>query len=396
MGLYGQILYRASNEFYIKMEVFVMESTGFEEKNVNTNVNDKKNEENPGKKTNRKNTKKNISRYNYNVDLSKRGIGLHEDALADKAIEPFIISVLPKLFQRNYKRLFSNTFPHYQGNANGAVTLNGSIYPDNIFYNYIENIHSVEELPDILITNDFNGLYHKRFVENFLTDENFEAPGSLVPFINSGLNTVPCSHLLKILAYDVLVMVIRKSDFLKISSPREWYELLNPKLNRKLVLPGTQDFFCNTFYFHFVKNFGYKAIQQISDNILDRIHPEKMVKVINSGNDTETSVFVMPYSYALKLRNILDYETIIPVNDAIIIPVQMLQKRGACEKHREIINFLLSDELGKEFERQGFFSTNICKKNRRNKISLNWIGWDFFEKNDIKIINEKINSIISL
>jgi ABC-type Fe3+ transport system substrate-binding protein len=341
-------------------------------------------------------TEQNVPLYNYHLTTSEKGFELRtNDDINTGVKKPYFISIVPKIFQKNFQKLFLNTFPSYtESNNNEVVFFNGSIYADNILYDYIDTIDSTEQLPDILFTNDFNSVYHRCFMDSFLNYNNFENP--YLPMNTSLAESKAKQHsqLLNILAYDALVMVIRRPNYNSMPIPREWYELLNPKLNNKIIVPGYQDFFCNTLYFHFVKDFGYQAIEHLAKNSCVMIHPEKMVEMINSGIMSEVSVFVMPYSYVRKIENKIDYKVIIPDDGAIAIPIQMMVKKGAYEKYPEIIDFLTGEELGAEFEKCGFFSTSIRHKNPNPIQKMNWIGWEFLEGSDIKEVKENIRKII--
>jgi len=72
-----------------------------------------------------------------------------------------------------------------------------------------------------------------------------------------------------------------------------------------------------------------------------------MLLSINSGNKINASIYVMPYSYAKNIQNKLDYEIVWPNDGAILIPIQMLIKKGVYEKYNDVIRFLIGEEAGK-------------------------------------------------
>jgi hypothetical protein len=339
-----------------------------------------------------------IKGYEYDIALTDNGIELfkRETALKkkNKYACPFIISVWPLAFQSAFKKLFAKTFPQYTGNGDGSVIFTGSVNYNNILYQRIERLTSTDQLPDILITYDFNTIYHRGFKRCLFNNRNFETLDFPMHSIYSNTNFKHPSKLIGMLASDALVMVIDRSKFEKKQAPREWYELLNHSLTNGIVLCGDRDYFCNTFYYHFVKNYGFEALKALYNNTLARIHPEEMLQSIHDGNTLEASVYVMPYSYAKNIQIKFDYQIIYPEDGAMLIPIQMLVKKGTYEKNEDIIRFLTGEQLGAKLEQYGFIATNpdTCKQYPGTK--LNWIGWDFIENGDLYKTKEKIREML--
>jgi len=304
----------------------------------------------------------------------------------------FIVSILPVALQSAFKSLFAEKFPQYAEDGHGAVVFNGSTCLENIFYNKIETLASANQFPDILITTDINSLYHR--TSRLLNDRNFETFHYPLHSAYTGTNISHPSNVFGFLAAEALVMVVDKSKYNNTRPPQEWYELLNPSLKSSIAFCGDKDFHCNTVFLHFVKEYGYGAINELSKNALVRAHPEEMLQLIDSGNKIDASVYVMPYSYAKRIQNLFDFEIIWPNDGAILIPVQLLVKKGAFEKYKDVIRFLTGEEVGKMFEEYGLVATNSKVKNQFPGEKLNWIGWDFIRNSELHAIKEKIREFL--
>jgi ABC-type Fe3+ transport system substrate-binding protein len=119
-----------------------------------------------------------------------------------------------------------------------------------------------------------------------------------------------------------------------------------------------------------------------------------MLHSINAGNKIKASVYVMPYSYAKEIRNKLDYEIIWPNDGAILIPVQLLVKKGASEKYKDVIRFLMGEEVGKMFYEHGLIAANSKAANEFPGKKLNWIGWNFLKNGELHAIKERIRELL--
>ena len=337
----------------------------------------------------------NIEGHNYNLSVSDRGFELsgRQSLLADKQKtneNPFMVSVWPLVVQEDFKDAFFTSFPGFANSSNQVVTMSGSMYHDNVFYKFLEGSASIDAFPDILVTTDFNSIYHRPFMDRFLNSRYFERIDIHSPSIFTKAGWNHFSSPLKLIASDLLVMVINKSKFLYRGFPREWYELLNPSFKGEIIVPDDRDFFCNTFYYYYVKNFGYGAIRQLVSNTCMRAHPQNMVKQIEGGNPLEASVFVLPYSYAKDIEDKFGYQIVWPEDGAIMIPVQMLVKRGAYEKYKRVVDFLTGPVLGSVLQKHGVVSANAKVFKRFGKTDINWVGWEFLEAGDLGSIKRKI------
>jgi len=304
----------------------------------------------------------------------------------------FIVSILPIALQHAFKSLFAEKFPQYAEDGHGSVIFSGSTHLENVFYNKIETLSSVSQFPDILITTDVNSLYHR--TSRLLNERNFETFQQSLHTIYNNTKISHPSNVFGFLAAEAMVMVVDRSKYEDKQPPREWYELLNPALKNSVVFCGDRDFHCNTVFLHFVKEYGYEAIKQLSNNTLIRVHPEDMLQSIDSGNKINALVYVMPYSYAKNIRNTFDYEIIWPNDGAILLPIQMLVKKEAFEKNRDIIRFLMGEEMGKLFEKHGLVATNSKVANEFPGRKLNWIDWNFIKNSELYAVKAKIRELL--
>ena len=84
-----------------------------------------------------------------------------------------------------------------------------------------------------------------------------------------------------------------------------------------------------------------------------------------------------------------------PNDGALLIPIQLLVKKGAYRQHQEVIKFLTGEIAGKIFERQGLLATHpdTCREYPQHKLS--WMGWNFLENSNLAIMKEDIITILA-
>jgi ABC-type Fe3+ transport system substrate-binding protein len=175
--------------------------------------------------------------------------------------------------------------------------------------------------------------------------------------------------------------------------PESWLDILDVSFAGDLTLRGDTDFFCNAMFFPFMKSTGDEAIKKLGRNTAKGLHPSQMVKTLNSGNEGGTSIYAMPYSFALKVRDTNRFKIVFPVEGAIVSPVQMLVKKGTYIKHKPLIDYILSEEMAVVLAQSGFPAAHPASENKLPSNALKWIGWDFIQKNDIKACKELMQQL---
>lgn len=303
----------------------------------------------------------------------------------------FMVTLLPRAIQNEFQSLFEKKFPQYAGDGNGVVNFKGRMYPENIFFNKIEKLESIFQFPDILITSDINSLYHNP--NGLLNSQNFETFKYSTNEVFTEIRLENSHNVFRYLAADALVMVVNKYKFRYSPMPVEWYELLNPMLKNKIVFPVSVDYHCNTVYLNFVRDFGIRVIDQLINNTLTRLHPDEMLDQINAKNPLNAAIYIMSYSYARHIKTNIDFQIIWPEDGAILLPIQMLVKKGAYNKYKDIIRFITGSEMGKMFAKNGLIPANPNCNIPSNK--LNWLGWEFLNETNMDELKKEMNNLLN-
>jgi len=305
--------------------------------------------------------------------------------------KPILLAFLPCGLRNAFKEALIRVFPDLFENE--KIIIEGNLNFEKKIHHYIDSLFLANELPDIFITADFNSLYHSYFLNNFLNENYFDKSLTTVHPFYKKAECFDHNGIMTILSANLLVMVVDKHRYEGKYLPTNLENLLDSSLNKSIVLRGDDDFFCNAVFFPIYKKYGEQGLSQLAKNTKNGMHPSEMVKAINSGNNSSAAVYVMPYSFALKIRNNERFQVIWPEEGAIVSPVQMLVKKGSYAKYNKLIDYLLGNEMGNVLEQVGFPSVNIDTEKNYPGKNLNWIGWDYIMKNDIKETKETMQNI---
>jgi ABC-type Fe3+ transport system substrate-binding protein len=329
------------------------------------------------------------------IGKHKKGCGCNhseQNEINTALNEKVMLALLPCGLRNTFAQTLQKEFPEIIDNEKYIV--DGNLNYEKSFYDQLENSDRPDVIPDIFISSDINSVYHRQFIDKFLKDDFFER---IKPAVNNSLFHKekfihPTGHLCWFTA-NLLVIV---ADLEKVHDellPRSWEDLLKEYFVRAITLRGDDDFFCNAILFPFLKEFGNESITQLGKNTLKGLHPSQMVKLINAGNEDGTALYVMPYSFALKIRNTDRFKIILTNEGPIVSPVQLMVKKGAYERNKKLIDFILSEEMSDTLLRGGFPSIFSEKINSAELSKLNWINWDFVVQNDISSCKNELQAL---
>lgn len=304
-----------------------------------------------------------------------------EEATSSAGNDKTLLALLPCGLRNPFLQELQLKFPEVIDNE--KYVIDGNLNYEKSFYQQLNTEEGYNAIPDIFISSDINDIYHQSFIKNFLNDNYFERIQPPVNELFKNNDFVHSTGHICWLTANLLVIVADTEKVHEDLFPVSWKDLLNEYFQKELTLRGDDDFFCNAILFPFLKDYGQEAVTQLGKNTAKGLHPSQMVKNLNAGNTGGTAIYVMPYSFAMKVRDTKRFRIVIPEEGAIVSPVQLMVKKSAYNKNKRLIDFLLGSEMGSALVRNGFPALTQKSTDFSQITKYNWVGWDFILKNDI-------------
>ncbi len=310
----------------------------------------------------------------------------------DLADELHFMAMLPCGLRNPFKESFD---AHVAANPERFAGFNflneGNVNHELSFYPLIDKMESIDELPDVIMASDINHFFHRPFIDKFLTGGLFE---SCIPY-------EPNAYLRDCGFYDpagnysmytanLLVMAVDKKKLGSRPMPACWDDLLDPMFENEIIMRGEGDFFCNAVMLPFYKDHGLDAVKAMARNIKNGKHPAEMVKLAGSAKAEAGTIYLLPWFFAQRIKD-PNVEIVWPSDGAIASPVFMLAKKGASEKHPQLVDFLFSRTTS-EMLAERHFTPIHPEVPCGLKTDLKWLGWDFLTENDIGQTKEDIRA----
>jgi ABC-type Fe3+ transport system substrate-binding protein len=308
--------------------------------------------------------------------------------------ELHFMAMLPCGLQSPFKELIETHINSHKELYRGMNYLvEGNLNHELSYYPLVDSFVSIDELPDIIIASDVNNFLHRPFIEKFIEKGLFEAYTPFTP--HSYLADIgypdPANHY-SMLTANMLIMAVDKTRLGTHKMPQTWGDVLLPEFENDIIIRGEADFFCNAVMLPLYKDFGLDGIRLFARNVKDGRHPAEMVKLADANKPESATIYVMPYFFSKNIKN-PNVEIVFPKDGAITSPVFMLVKKNAVEKHKRLLDFIVSKEMGELFVKRLFPSINPSVDNSPLPFTGKWIGWDFIRNNDLAMLKAEIQEV---
>ena len=287
---------------------------------------------------------------------------------------------------------FINDLQHQQGEKIDYSVVS-NLNHEHSYYPYVNHVKGVADLPDIIVSADFNAFFYHNFYQRFIAPGHFidvmdKAPNRL--FGDAGIADPERQY--TILCVNPLVIVADLAVVGDRPLPRRWADLLDPIWQRSITLRGNENFFCHAVLLPLYKEHGSAAMQALAHNVLDGRHPAQMVKSAGSGRSA--ALYVMPDFFAHKIPDGKAIQRIWPEDGALASPVTLLVKKERAAALKPITDYLTGEELARVFVDALFPSPHPDVQNHLPAgAGLKWIGWDYIRANDLEQANAAIDAV---
>ena len=268
----------------------------------------------------------------------------------------------------------------------------GNVNQELSYYPYIDTLETIDELPDIIVSADFNAFYGHRFYRRFVASGELTGYGTPHPdtaFRDAGILDPEGEY--SILGVNPLVMVANLDEVGDRPLPSRWQDILDPVWNDSLTLRGSEQFFCHAVLLPIYQQHGAAGLEQLAANVLRGLHPAQMVKMIDSG--APGAIYVMPEFFAHRVKNRERVKILWPEDGALASPVTLQVKRSRVEELQPVLDYLSGPDLAGALIDARFPVPHTAVSGEVRGKPLQWLGWDFLRENDLLAVNAEIDRI---
>ncbi len=305
-----------------------------------------------------------------------------------------LLALMPCGLKVPFGRVLSTFLEDLKNREGLAITyaVEGNLNQELSYYPYVDTIETVEELPDIIVSADFNAFYYHRFYKRFVEPGYLVGYGRVDPcaaFSTAGLPDPKGGYF--VFGVNPLVLV---ADLDKIEGrplPNRWADILDPIWTRDITLRGNADFFCHAVLLPIFQDGGAEALLKLAPNVRQGLHPAQMVKQIDGGGGG--ALYVMPEFFAHRVRNKDRIAILWPSDGALASPVTLQVKKEKIEELRPVLDWLTGPELAAALIGARFPVPHAGVEGELQHAPLKWLGWDWLRQNDIREVNAGIDRI---
>ena len=146
------------------------------------------------------------------------------------------LALMPCGLKMPFSRAFSQFLNELEANGGGGIqsAVEGNVNQELSYYSYVDTIESKKELPDIIVSADFNVFLGHRFYNRFVAPGYFTGYGTLPAgssFSNAQISDPQNDY--TILCVNPLVVVANLDQLGNRELPHTWEDLLAPAWEKK-------------------------------------------------------------------------------------------------------------------------------------------------------------------
>jgi ABC-type Fe3+ transport system substrate-binding protein len=285
-----------------------------------------------------------------------------------KAGELTLLALMPCGLKVPFGRAVASFLEDLKARTGLDITyaVEGNLNQELSYYPYVDTVESAEELPDIIVSADFNVFYYHRFHHKFVATGDFVGVNPLV--IVADLDRLGGRPL-----------------------PESWDDLLDPKWANEITLRGSADFFCHAVLLPLHQRYGAEGLRRLAPNVRQGLHPSQMVKRIDAGEGG--ALYVMPEFFAHRVKNRERVAIVWPKEGALASPVTLQVKRSRVDELRPVLDWLTGPELAQALVGARFPVPHAGVEGELQDAPLKWLGWDYIRRHDIAALNAAIDAV---
>jgi ABC-type Fe3+ transport system substrate-binding protein len=279
-----------------------------------------------------------------------------------------------------------------QGGLDVSYAVEGNLNQELSYYTYVPTLKTEDELPDIIVSSDFNTFYARDFRERFVETGAFTGYGDIPPGSSyAAAGVMDPLNQYTILGVNPLVMVVNTDQLAGRPLPETWEDLLHPRWQGSITLRGSRDFFCHAVLLPIWQRHGDDGLRSLADNVRQGLHPSQMVKQIDAN--APGAIYVMPEFFAHRVKNKERIHIAWPADGALASPVTLQVKASRARDLRPLLDYLTSVQLAQIMVGARFPVPHAQVKSEVQDKPLLWPGWDFLRENDLLEVNRAIDAV---
>lgn len=305
-----------------------------------------------------------------------------------------LLGLMPCGLKMPFSRAFTNfiTGLETQRSLSIQYAVEGNLNQELSYYSYIDTIEHEDELPDVIISADFNVFFGHRFYDRFVASGSFSGYGRFQPgknFKDAGILDPREEY--AILCVNPLVIVANLDQVGSRKLPETWTDVLDPAWKNSLIIRGGDNFYCHAVLLPVFQQFGESGLKKLAANLAQGLHPAQMVNRIDKN--ASGALYVMPEFFAQRIRHQDRIRIIWPEDGALASPVTLQVKPSRKDELKPVLDYLVGKELASILAGARFPVPHSGVQAEVQARPLLWLGWDYLRKNDLMTLNRQIDAI---
>lgn len=242
----------------------------------------------------------------------------------------------------------------------------------------IASATEIDQLPDVAIDFASGPFASPGIVKRFASEGLFEPlidPGE-VSFLSDPATFADPWGAFNLLAVNPEVMLVETKALAGRPAPATLEDLLDPMWAGSLCLPDNHGHIGTRFLTSILMRFGTDGLDAIERNAITAMNGPTIARSAGHGRP-DAAVYLLPWVFARAAARPGRLELVWPEDGANCNPIILVAKRERDPKNNALVEFLLSEQIGRVFSENQFPATHSAvATGMPSQARVSWLGWD--------------------
>jgi len=301
-------------------------------------------------------------------------------------------------FKEGLERIQKKYFERTGKTLNCYFPMGGS---GNEPFKILGRAKSANDLPGIVLSSAFDGLFGKKFLEKFADSGEFRScQKTPLPPIYADCGIKDPRNFFTVFSVAPIVILADIGKLKNLPRPRRWADLLNPIYRKKIIFGGWRkegqkkfSEFNNFLLLNLYKDYGAESLKSLAQNTRNLLHYVYMSRIAGTA-ESEAAIYIMPWFLAGICPRRGKTEIIWPEDGALAFPTYLLIRNTESKRLGVLTRYLGGKKLGQYLNDNRYPSLNPDARSPYPPgAKLKWIGWDYVYSNNVLKLMETASKI---
>lgn len=248
-----------------------------------------------------------------------------------------------------------------------------------------EAMKTTDDIPDLMIDMVFGDLIFTDFFDRFVTKGAFKRVMDAAPLpIMDPVLFRERYDAFNPLALFPEVLLVDREELGGRPVPHKLEDLMDPVYKGCIAAPDQHNEIGTRFLLHIWKQYGEEGLAAMERNFSIGFVGPEAARTAGTKSEPRCAIYMAPWIFAQGSENPGRVDVVWPEDGVLAQPIALLARKDMKPENQPLLDWLLSEQVGRIFSDNYFLSTHPNVDNHMPEgAKVTWLGWDWIYNADI-------------